>query len=150
MAAKKLIFVQFYSKNSFFVTIFQAEFIKAENIIIYNIDKPEWIICKHSESSVWYVICLKPATLLKLTLLHGCFSRFWNCANGTKSRNASHIIYKISKTLLTYIFWSSFPQWVSPGMKKILFICLFCYGIKHICILVQVLKRSPWSVMVSD
>ena len=35
--------------------------------------------------------CLKPATLLKLTLLHGCFSRFLNCTNGTKSRNAPHI-----------------------------------------------------------
>ena len=34
---------------------------------------------------------LKPATLLKLTLLHGCFSRFLNSANGTKSRNAPHI-----------------------------------------------------------
>ena len=30
----------------------------------------------------------EPATL---TLLHGCFSRFLNCANGTKSRNAPHI-----------------------------------------------------------
>ena len=32
--------------------------------------------------------------LLKLqavTLLHGCFSRFLNCANGTKSRNTSYI-----------------------------------------------------------
>ena len=29
-------------------------------------------------------------TLLKLALLHGCFSRFLNCANGTESRNASH------------------------------------------------------------
>ena len=32
-----------------------------------------------------------PATLLKVTLLHGCFSRFLNCTNGTKSRNASHV-----------------------------------------------------------
>ena len=29
--------------------------------------------------------------LLKVTLLHGCFSRFLNCTNGTKSRNAPHI-----------------------------------------------------------
>ena len=29
--------------------------------------------------------------LLKLTLLHGCFSRFLNCANGTKSQRASQI-----------------------------------------------------------
>ena len=28
----------------------------------------------------------------KLTLLHGCFSRFLNCTNGTKSHNASHIV----------------------------------------------------------
>ena len=40
-----------------------------------------------------YKLNFKPATSLKLTLLHGCFSRFSNCINGTKSRNASHIIY---------------------------------------------------------
>ena len=33
----------------------------------------------------------KESTLLKLTLLHGCFSRFLNGTNGTKLRNASHI-----------------------------------------------------------
>ena len=34
---------------------------------------------------------LKFATLLKLTLLHGSFSCFLNCTNGTKLRNASEI-----------------------------------------------------------
>ena len=34
----------------------------------------------------------QPATLLKVTLLHGCFSRFLNCTNGTKSHKASHMI----------------------------------------------------------
>ena len=29
--------------------------------------------------------------LLKVTLLHGCFSRFLNCTNGTILRKASHI-----------------------------------------------------------
>ena len=29
--------------------------------------------------------------VLKVTLLHGFFLRFLNCANGTKSRKASHI-----------------------------------------------------------
>ena len=33
----------------------------------------------------------EPATLLKLTLLHGYSSRFLNCTNATKSRNASHL-----------------------------------------------------------
>ena len=30
-------------------------------------------------------------TLLKVTLLHGCSSRFLNCKNGTKLRKTSHI-----------------------------------------------------------
>ena len=34
---------------------------------------------------------LQLATLLKLIFLHGCFSRFLNCTNGSKSRKASHI-----------------------------------------------------------
>ena len=38
------------------------------------------------------VLIIVPATLLKLTLLHGCFSRFLNCTNVTKSRIASHIV----------------------------------------------------------
>ena len=29
---------------------------------------------------------------LNLTLLHGCFLRLLNCTNGTKSRNAPHIV----------------------------------------------------------
>ena len=29
--------------------------------------------------------------LAKLTFLHGCFSRFLNCTNGTKSRKTSHL-----------------------------------------------------------
>ena len=36
-------------------------------------------------------VLLLVATLLKVTLLHGCFSRFLNCTDGTKSRKTSHI-----------------------------------------------------------
>ena len=40
-----------------------------------------------------------PATLLKVTFVHGCFSRFLNCTNDTKSRktfisNSLNTIYK--------------------------------------------------------
>ena len=38
------------------------------------------------------VSLLKPATLLKVTLLHGRFSRFLDCTNGTTSHNVSHIV----------------------------------------------------------
>ena len=34
------------------------------------------------------------ATLIKVTLLHGCFSRFLNCVHCTKSRNAPDICSK--------------------------------------------------------
>ena len=49
---------------------------------------------KKREKHQWRSVTLtkvageKPATLLKLTLLHGCFSHFLNSTNGTKSRNA--------------------------------------------------------------
>ena len=39
----------------------------------------------------------RSVTLLKVTLLHGCFSRFLHCTNGTKSRNESHM-HKIQHT----------------------------------------------------
>ena len=47
-------------------------------------------------------------TLLKLTLLHGFFSRFLNCTNGTKSRNAPHLSCHI--LLLELIFMLKFPE----------------------------------------
>ena len=34
---------------------------------------------------------LKPATLINLTLLHGCFSRFLNCKISTKLGKASYM-----------------------------------------------------------
>ena len=38
---------------------------------------------------VLLLVKLQPATLLKVTVLHGCFSGFKNCVKGAKSRNAS-------------------------------------------------------------
>ena len=37
---------------------------------------------------------VEPATLLKVTLFHRCFSRFLNCSNDIKSRKASHIFFR--------------------------------------------------------
>ena len=67
------------------------------------------------------VFYLKPATLLKVTLFHGCFSRFLNCANDTKSRKASHMFvtsmhssarkYQVRQnTVKTGLYEKSFPQ----------------------------------------
>ena len=36
---------------------------------------------------------VNPASLLKVTLLRGCFSRFLNYKYGTKSHKASHVLF---------------------------------------------------------
>ena len=46
---------------------------------------------KNREKHPWRSVNFKPATLLKLTLLHGCFSPFSNFTNSTKSRSAPHL-----------------------------------------------------------
>ena len=45
--------------------------------------------------------------LLKVTLLHGCFSHFLNYANGTKSRKASHTFHQYQSAMLRTM---SFPE----------------------------------------
>ena len=44
---------------------------------------------KYVHEGVLLLVILQTATLLKVTLLHGWFSRFLNCTNGTKSCKAS-------------------------------------------------------------
>ena len=52
---------------------------------------------KHPWRSVTFskVASFWPAVSLKVTLLHGCLSRFLNCTNDTKSRNTSKETMKI-------------------------------------------------------
>ena len=47
---------------------------------------------KNTHGVVLLLVKLEPKslTLIKVTLLHGCFSRFLNCTYDTKSCNASH------------------------------------------------------------
>ena len=46
---------------------------------------------KNTHGGMLLLVKLKPATLIKVTLLHGCFHVFLNFTNGTKSRNAPHM-----------------------------------------------------------
>ena len=55
-------------------------------IVTWKFLSKAFIHQKHSH--FWH---FEPATLLKLTLLHGCFARFLNCTNCTKSLKASHM-----------------------------------------------------------
>ena len=49
-------------------------------------DKHTWRNVTFNKVADW-----ESATLLKVTLLPGCFSPFLNYTNGTKSRNVSHM-----------------------------------------------------------
>ena len=50
--------------------------------------------------------------ILEVTLFHGCFSRFLNCTNGTKSRKTSHmcvggiisLVFSINISLMVTIY----------------------------------------------
>ena len=58
--------------------------------------------------SVWWSCRLKPADLLTVTLLHGCFLRYLNCTNSTKSRKASHIYVRgFTGCLYSHASWKS-------------------------------------------
>ena len=46
---------------------------------------------RNVENTYGRVLILVKTLVLVLKLLHGCFSRFLNCTNDTKSRNASYI-----------------------------------------------------------
>ena len=51
-------------------------------------------------------------TLLEVTLFHGCFSRFFNCTNGTKPRKTPHmcvggiisLVFSINISLMVTIY----------------------------------------------
>ena len=68
---------------------------------------------KNTHGGVLLLIKLQPkkrATLLKVTLLDVCFSRFLNCTNDTKSCNASHYrreVWKLKKKPSLQIFKES-------------------------------------------
>ena len=44
--------------------------------------------------------------VVNFCLLHRCFSRFWNCINGTKSRNAPYLLFCLRLQLLYFKCWS--------------------------------------------
>ena len=47
---------------------------------------------RKSGNTLGKLICKTAMNPVKVTLLHGCFPRFLNCTDGTKSRKAPHMI----------------------------------------------------------
>ena len=52
------------------------------------------------ENMMLCVMMLQPAALLKVTLLHGCFSCFSDCTNGAKSRKVSQMMISKEKLFI--------------------------------------------------
>ena len=74
------------------VAYFDSFYVKLFLIIYVLGDLLLFVQFKNHEKTHGGVLLLYFATLLKLTPVHGCCSRFLNCTNGTKSRNTSHIL----------------------------------------------------------
>ena len=80
---------------------------------------------------------------VKLTLLHGCFSRFLNCPNGTKSLNASHICNL--RASYSFILYTPFNTGIEPpvfgkrliGMKSLLTLIVFRTVYIENCVLID-------------
>ena len=69
---------------------------------------------KHAWRRVNFSKVAEPATLLKLTLLHGHFSRFLNCTNGMKSRDAPHFFFTIFRVKIPkHVKHPTFSDWIS-------------------------------------
>ena len=60
--------------------------------ICYHLHNLKYV--KNAHVEVLLLVKLQPANLPKVTLIHGCFSRFLNCTNGTKWLKVSHIKLK--------------------------------------------------------
>ena len=68
----------------------------------YFVDNSLIPICSANQWTGLYII-RNLATLLKVTLLHGCISHFLNCTNDTKLRKASQILKSFRLQLATLL-----------------------------------------------
>ena len=67
---------------------------KVISIFHFQIYSSYYSLIQYSKQFYYCVISceIQAATSLKITLIHECFLGFLNCANSTKSHNASHLM----------------------------------------------------------
>ena len=71
---------------------------------------------KHPWRSVTFDKMAESNTLLKVTLSHGCFSRFLNCINGIKI--AQSVSYYITKSFSFFVFFSVLINHVEENLLR--------------------------------
>ena len=116
-----LFFLYFHLRNFPKITLVPWSFLKCDAlwdlVHLYN-----WKNVKNTHGGALLLVKLqaKPPTLPKLTLPHGCFSRFFNCTNGTKSRNAPQIscleiYWEVRRRIKVSVGWFVFERIVPLG-----------------------------------
>ena len=101
-------------------------------------------ILKNVKNTYWGV--LLSSKVAGITLLHGCFSRFLNCTNGTKSRDASHMYFLCINPLDTVRKLNSHKAFrrrpkrfmelsctfnIRPVSRAVFTLCLYCVSINR-------------------
>ena len=89
---KDLVFGQYREAGLFAIISFNENFdeLRSAYIVVFdegNCISIQLLLQKRNDLRKFK---MKSAASLNVTLLHGCFSRFLNCTNGTKFRKASH------------------------------------------------------------
>ena len=103
---------------------------------------------KKHETHPWRSVTFSKVTgfSLKVTFLHGCFSRFLDCTNGTKSRNAPHIQWPFG------FCCTIISEFINSMQCLYLLSCLFYTGsVLHIsCFYIRVIIAENYMYLVKD
>ena len=89
VAAFRSLLLFFLLETIFLTTLISSVFRSSQLEVFCKKNFPKGVLKYVMRCAIWF----QPATLLKVTLLHGCFSRFLSCTNVTKSRNAPHMVH---------------------------------------------------------
>ena len=81
----------------------------------------------------------KPATLLKLTILHGCFSRSFNCSYGIKSRKTLHEKFRVQVSILCVFYDTSQKSFLT---KKLPGNCFWSYVLGSLLLILNAFTCS--------
>ena len=87
---------------------------------------------KKREKHSWRSVNFSKVARLKLTLLHGCFSRYLNCTSGTNSRNASQVLFFFKACSICRLLYLCFKKiWRRIceilGLVKVFIHAEYCY-----------------------
>ena len=115
-----LLFIWYFVNFSLYVRVFWLSSLYMMRCAIwYHLHNFKNV--KNTHGGVLHLVKLQALACnsTKSKLLHECFSRFWNCTNGTKARKASHIVKKRFG-----IFCKLLKRTIKFGLRVFILTCL--------------------------